>query len=301
MRVFITGSQGFVGQHLVRAVLESNYETCGPDKGFRLNSSLEEMFRLVDSYKPDVMVHLAALSSVKRSWISPIETLDTNLIGSIKLFEASRLAGVKRFITMSTAEVYQSSQEPLHEQSVVSPQNPYGHSKARMEQVLVELARHCGIQLYIVRAFNLTGPGQGRDFVVMDWAVQILKILQGVNSSLLVGNLEPIRDFLDVRDATRALLQFIDGQAMPGVYNVCSGQGRALRQVLADLLRIAGRPSIPVIEDPKKFRPADTSRLVGNPEKLQQATDWKPQYTWERTLTDVLEDANRRFLTDDYG
>ncbi len=301
MRVLVTGVTGFVGGHLVRALQGAGHEIIGlagpdaPSGSFHLlESSVQDMTHLLRFAKPHVVIHLAAQSSVRDSWEDPVQTLQVNVVGAVKVFEAARHARVERFVSLSSAEVYHHSPMILAETAKLGPVNPYGVSKWSMERALEQLAIRHGIPLYTARAFNLVGPGQRPDFVIMDWALQLAGIMAGGIATIMVGNLQPIRDFLDVRDGVAALMLLAEGDVPAGTYNICSGHGRTLRDVLQDLLEISKPPHVEIRVDPAKFRPADVIHLVGTAEHLQRESDWTPRYEWRQTLRDVLDDAMAR-------
>ncbi len=302
MRVVVTGADGFLGKHLVTALERNSMDVVslpGPAASTGLNldvATVRDMERILSPHRPDAVVHLAAQSSVSYSWINPADTMQTNVVGTTKLFLASAAAGARRFIAMSSAEVYQPRVGFLDEESAVGPLNPYGLSKMTMEQLLWQMVGKTSVDLCVARAFNLVGPGQRLGFVLSDWAAQLHTVRIGRGMPLTVGNLDPVRDFLDVRDAAQAITRLLKPQTPSGIYNVCSGEGRSLRQVLQDLLAVAGGVNPMITVDPSKFRPVDIPYLVGNSEKLK-TLGWVPGIQWRDTLTDILNDVATRVFS----
>lgn len=299
MRVMITGADGFVGTHLQSALHENGHDVFplgGPaapyGEGFDVTDSAS-VVRIVKRVRPEVIIHLAAQSSVARSWASPAQTAEINMVGSLHLWSAAHLLAVPRFIYASTAEVYQpaSNGERLGEEFPLRPNNPYGVSKHMTEVLLGQLRGVSKISLVIVRPFNHIGPGQQPGFVVPDIARQIAEVRQGVRSQVVVGNLSPFRDFLDVRDVARAYVLLIERPDLEGIFNLCSGTARSIRSVAEDLLRLGGLDSRVLQVDPLKSRPADQPWLVGQPDKLHRASGWQPAVQWEQTLRDILSSS----------
>jgi GDP-4-dehydro-6-deoxy-D-mannose reductase len=179
---------------------------------------------------------------------------------------------------------------PLTEACAPNPVNPYAASKAAGEALVLGEARSFNLDAIITRAFNHIGPGQNERFAVPSFAAQLASIANGGEPVLLVGNLEAKRDFLDVRDVVAAYVALAERGESGEVYNVCSGTAASMREILAELIRIAHVP-VEVREDPSRMRPADVPLIYGDNSKLRSHTSWSPQIPLRRTLQDVFRQA----------
>lgn len=311
-RLVVTGASGFVGRHLVPA-LRAAYpdasilalggarqpvEIEGVDNAV-VDLVSDPLDALIDGFRPDVVLHLAALSSVGVSAQTPSRTIAVNLTGSLRMAEATRrVAPGAAFIFASTGEVYGASfktSPQADEATAVSPMSVYSRTKASAEWLLGDVL-HGACPLTSLRLFNHTGAGQDEAFVTASFAAQIARIEAGQAESVLkVGNLDAERDFLDVADVVRAYLLILDrGLARAGgVYNIASGAARPIRGILDGLLAIsAARPEILV--DPERMRPSDIPSASGDPRRFREATGWAPRIPFEQTLATVLEDWRGR-------
>jgi GDP-4-dehydro-6-deoxy-D-mannose reductase len=146
----------------------------------------------------------------------------------------------------------------------------------------------------LARTFNHTGPGRGAAFAESSFARQIAQIEAGrAPPVLMVGNLEAVRDFTDVRDVVRAYGALLEKGAAGAAYNVCCGRGRSMREML-EMLLAGSRTRVEVKVDPGRLRPSDVPVQVGDPSKLRTATGWEPRIPLDRTLADLLDDWRRR-------
>ena len=306
MRALVTGARGFVGQYLLAALRDAGAEAvgcCGPNDfdGRYPVIDLADPQTLRDAletHRPDVVFHLAAQTSVPNALHTPIETYETNVMGTARLAEAVRdlaSAARPRVVFTSTGEVYGArapKDYPARETLDLRPVNPYGASKAAAEAILLSEARSFGLDVVITRAFNHIGPGQDERFAVASFAAQLARIAAGGPPQLLVGNLNAARDFLDVRDVVRAYVVLARGGESGQVYNVCSGHAVAIRDVLRELIAIARVP-VEVREDSGRSRSADIPLSVGDPTKLR-AAGWKPHIPLLQSLRDVYAAAQKR-------
>lgn len=310
MKVLVTGADGFVGQHLVAALLARGHHVAGGIRGpeptlttlsgtdagrvewlaFDLRDR-DSVSSMVTHARPDAVAHLAGVSSVSESWRDPEGTFDVNATGSLRLMEAlgdlPAPPHPRPVLMVSSGEVYGASgteEAPLVEDTPLRPVTPYGVSKAAQEMIASVLADERVMRLIQARSFQQVGPGQRPTFVTVDWALQLLDIREGAREPLLsVGNLDVRRDFLDVRDAAAAYVALLDADVATGVFNVCSGRSCSLRQLL-QLLQAATGTQAEIRVDPERLRPADIPSLVGSPRRLMDATGWAPAHSLEDTL-----------------
>jgi len=308
MKILITGVTGFVGRHLV-AHLQSVVPDAGiwglvweedpgqaPAAVHRLTGDLtlpSSLARSLKDLRPDVVIHLAGATSVASSWQQPDRSFQVNAIGTLNLLEALRSAGVDPTIVVATsAEIYGSiprENQPIREDSPLRPISPYATSKAAQD--LIAAQYHLGFNLRTIRLrlFPHTGPGRPPQFAASAFARQIVRIEHGLDPPVIaVGNLDPIRDFTDVRDIARAYWSAAE-RGRPGeAYNVGSGRGVSIRDVLDHLLS-RSTAKIEIEVDPDRLRPADIDCLVADTTRFTAATGWRPEIPLEQTLDDLLE------------
>lgn len=306
MNALVTGASGFAGRYLVPELQKNGYDVLacgGPDDAefFPLDLLDASTVRAaLDVGAPDVVFHLAAQTFVPQSLESPMGTYMTNIRGTVNLLQSVRefgrdSGGTPRILFVSSAEVYGSQPpeaSPLRETAALSPANPYAASKAAGEMVMLGEARSFGVDVVIARAFNHIGPGQDQRFVVANFAAQLATIASSNDKVMHVGNLDAKRDFLDVRDIVRAYVMLAT-HGVPGeAYNVCSGVGRSIRDVLRDLI-IAAHVPVEVRDDPARMRPSDVPVFVGDNAKLRAATGWEPEIPFARSIRDIYEAARK--------
>lgn len=310
MRVLITGAGGFVGKHLIEAIsAQTDYEIFATalDEKEASNIDLpEDHITLIDitdknkvqdlfeKVKPQQIYHLAAQSSVGLSWKIPAVTLRVNIEGTLNILEAMRcqdLSGNK-ILLIGSAEQYgkvTAADLPIGEEQGVVAGNPYAISKIAQEQLAAIYKDAYGLNVCIVRAFNHIGTGQRPDFVISDWAHQIVEIERGEKEpKLFVGNIKVRRDFTDVRDIVRAYMLIMEKGESGQIYNVGSGKSISLEELLSTMISLSGRQDITVEVDPAKVRAADIEDLVSDNRKLIETTGWQKTIPLEQTLTDIL-------------
>ena len=290
MRVLVTGSRGFVGPWLMAHLDESGDEVLALPEVADIRDA-EGLRAALLAAEPEMVCHLAAQSSVKRSWEDPAGTIIVNVVGTLNLCNAAAaLDRPPRVLLISSSEVYGSvgSEEYLiNEDQPFAPVSPYAASKASAEMVALQSWLGRGLDVVRARAFNHTGPGQQAGFVVPDLASQVALAARGQLSRIATGNLEVSRDITDVRDVVRAYrLLLLHGEA-GAAYNVCRGEAVLISDLLRTLMKLAGT-DVPVWVDPARARPADVPVQVGDRSRIKAITGWQPEIPLEKTLADVL-------------
>src|SRR5262249_42383022 len=297
-RILVTGLTGFAGSHLVDYMLTrgdcqifgiqrwrsrtENIEHFA-DKITVLECDLRDATSTRDTLekaRPDWIFHLAAQSFVPTSWIAPTESLTTNVLAQVNLFEAVRHMGLKCRIQLAcSSEEYgmvYPDEVPIKETNPLRPLSPYAVSKVTQDMLGYQGWMSWKIDCVRTRGFNHEGPRRGPVFVASDFAKQIADIEAGKRAPVLsVGNLEAIRDFTDVRDMVKAYWLALEKCAPGEAYNICTGKGWVVKDVLAKLLSMT-KTKIEVKQDPARLRPSDVPILIGDSSKFVAATGWQP-------------------------
>ncbi len=297
-RVLLTGGRGFVGRRLGASLADRH-------PSWTLESPEAETLDVTDetsvtsaivAFKPDIVVHLAAVTTVNASMKAPRDAWRVNLEGTLNVVMAlQEHAPAAHLLFVSSAEVYGASLRRdglTAEDALLQPLNPYAASKASAD-ILVRQATAAGLSATVMRPFNHIGPGQAEAFVAPSFAGQIARIEAGLQEAVLsVGSLDDVRDFLDVDDVVRAYVAALEArdQLEPGeVFNVASGRAVRIGDVLEILLSQARVP-IKVQVDPSRLRPAATPRVVGDASRLREKLGWRPEISLEDTLQRILEE-----------
>jgi len=293
--VLVTGARGFVGGHLVRALDARDCRTIATDRDDLDVTDPAAVAAVLASTRPDAIVHLAAVSSVAAARRDARLAFRVNFTGARHLLAAARrFAPRARVLLIGSGEVYgplAPAAPPCDERSPLRPASVYGRTKAAADLLGAAWAAR-EQDVVRVRAFNHTGPGQSDEFVLASFARQLCAIEKKQQDRVLrTGNLESIRDFLDVRDVVEAYLALLDPAVPPGAYNVASGVGQRIGSLLERLMEIAGVRA-EVRMEPTRLRPAD--RSLGDAGRLRSATGWAPRIGIEATLASLAEDWRRR-------
>lgn len=309
-RVLITGITGFAGSHLVDYLLTlQDVEIYGMRRWRSRTEHIDHLTnqvqilecdlrdqtsvnRLVAEVRPEKIFHLAAQSFVPTSWSAPEESLHTNVIGTLHLFEAVRQADIDPLIQVAcSSEEYGKvlpNEVPIKETNPLRPLSPYAVSKVGTDMLAYQYFQSFGMKTVRTRGFNHTGPRRGDVFVCSNFAKQIVEIEKGLREPVIrVGNLEARRDFTDVRDMVRAYWLSLE-RCEPGeVYNISSGTSWKMQEVL-DMLLARSEAKVKIETDPGRMRPSDVLILEGDNTKFCEATGWKPEIPFEQTLEDIL-------------
>src|SRR6266850_3493351 len=283
-RVLVTGVTGFAGSHLVDYLLERGDCDIVGIQRWRSRTENIEHFRekitllecdlrdatstldTVEKVRPDWIFHLAAQSFVPTSWIAPTESLTTNVLAQVNLFEAVRHMGLSCRIQLAcSSEEYgmvYPDEVPIRETNPFRPLSPYAVSKVAQDLLGYQYWMSWKVDSVRTRGFNHEGPRRGPVFVASDFAKQIADIEKGRRPPVLfVGNLEAKRDFSDVRDMVRGYWLALE-KCEPGeVYNICTGSAWTIRKVLDQLLSMT-KAKIEVKQDPARLRPSDVPVLI---------------------------------------
>lgn len=310
MKAFITGIAGFAGRHLTKYLLENGHEVAGLEA-----DDVNELKPFIDSHdvkiyhgdlrdevivakalkqaKPDTVFHLAAQSSVRLSFENPQETFSVNIMGALTLLETVTKIGFPiKVLMVTSSEVYGSLKPeecPVTEEHHLRPINPYAVSKAAADLMAFQYFKVYQTPIFVARAFSHSGPWQKTVGVLSDWAFQVAKIDLGLSQPVLkVGNMNVQRDYTDVRDVVRAYADIIE-KGKPGeAYNVCSGKGYHLSELLEKYQKLTDK-KIKISTDQSRMRPSDIPILIGSNEKIIRDTGWKPTIPIEKTLEDTFK------------
>lgn len=310
MRALITGITGFVGSHLAEYLLISGYDVYGTVRWRSRHDNIEDIKNKVklieadirDSYsikkaveesEPDFIFHLAAQSYVPTSFHAPQETLMTNITGTVNVLEAVRSCNLDPKIHIAgSSEEYgfvKPNEVPVKETNILRPLSPYGVSKVAEEMISIQYNKSYGLKTVVTRAFNHTGPRRGDVFVTSNFSKQAAEIEKGIKEPVIhVGNLNAQRDFSDVRDIVRAYELSLKKCDYGEVYNICSGKGWKIKELL-DLILSMSTMKIRIEADKSRFRPSDVEVLVGDSTKFREKTGWKPEIPFEKTIKDLLD------------
>jgi len=311
LNCFITGIEGFVGHHLAAHLAGAGDRVAGCFLDQLTADDIKDTYQLfpadivtgqglaaaLEQTRPECVFHLAAQSSAARSFKEPRQTFEANVIGTVNLLEAVRnLPARPRLVLVSSCEVYgpNPGPQPMDESQPYRPVSPYGSSKAAQELVALQYQLSYGLEVVVARPFPHLGPGQSEAFALPSFAKQIAEIEAGRREPVvMVGNLEPQRDFSDVRDVVRAYRLLAEKGQAGQAYNICSGKPIAMCRALEILLKNS-KTVIDIRPDPERLRPSDVPLLWGDCRKLREATGWEPEHDVAHALADLLEHWRHR-------
>ena len=316
-RVLITGLHGFVGSHLAEYILREHpeVEIYGLLPWFSPKKNIEHILDKVElcygdlldmpsletilrEKKPDVIFHLAAQSYVDFSFLAPIVTLETNIIGTANLLESvKKLKETSDYDPIvhicSSSECYgqvKENETPIKEDNPFRPASPYAVSKVGEDMLGLQYWLSWGIKTIRTRMFTHTGPRRGEQFVVSNFAKQVAAIeAEKQDPVIKVGNTDSVRTFLDVRDAVRAYWIMVN-KCRPGEVYIAGGkETMTIKEMLERLLKLSTRKDIKVEVDPKRLRPSDVTLQIPCIDKFVKETGWQPEIKFDKTLEDTLD------------
>lgn len=322
MNIFLTGGAGYIGSATAEALIKAGHSVTVYDSlvtGHRgavpagaefIQASLEDSQALTEalnSKKYDAVMHFAAFIEAGESMKEPGKFFRNNFANSVQLMDTAVQAGVRKIVFSSTAAVYQSSEEPLTEDSPIGPTNVYGHTKLMTEQVLEWYRSIFGMHYAILRYFNACGalPGRGEAHQPESHLIpRVLQIALGqAESATIFGTDYPtpdgtcIRDYIHLGDLVSAHILALGALEKRDkmIYNVGSGNGFSVREVIEAARKVTGH-AIPVVEQPR--RAGDSARLVASPAKIKKELGWEPKNT---NLQDILSSAWEWHTTHPHG
>ena len=312
MKVLVTGADGFVGRWLVSRLLEAGYVVGGthrsgggpppllaPEERGRvawrpMELTSRESVEQAVAGEWSAVIHLAALASGAEARQDPGLAWEVNAAGTARLAEALARQAAEGdagplLLLVSTAEVYGAGSGAAHrETDPLAPCSPYAASKLGAEVAVLEVRRRTGLRVIIARPFAHTGPGQDVRFVLPALVSRLLTARRVRAPVINAGNLDAVRDLLDVRDVVEAYLALLESGVVGETYNIASGESHQLRDLLDRLQDLAGWRVI-VEYDSGLARRADILHLVGDAGKLHATTGWAPRIPLDQTLQDLLD------------
>lgn len=322
-RAIVTGITGMVGSHMADFLLETtDWNIFGM---YRWRSPLDNIHHLIDyvnsheritlvygdlrdatslrnvikTVRPDVVFHLAAQSYPRTSFDAPIDTLDTNILGTARLLDVIQEYREQKMIdpvvhVCSSSEVFgkvPQEKVPISEETTFHPASPYAISKVGTDLIGKFYAEAYGMKTVITRMFTHTGPRRGDVFAESTFAKQIAMIEAGIIPPIIqVGNLNSLRTWADVRDAVRAYYLLVTVNPIPGeCYNIGGTFTCTVGDMLNYLLSISTVKDISIKVDPERLRPIDADLQIPNTDKFRKHTGWQPKIPFEKTMEDLLE------------
>ncbi len=328
MKALITGITGMVGSHLTDFLLKETdwdiYGVCrwrspldnvehlldrvnAKDRIYFRYADLNDqisLYTVINEIRPDYVFHLAAQSYPKTSFDAPIDTLNTNILGTCRLLEAIRMCAERDEAYCPVIHVCASSEvfgkippekKPvtgIHEECAFHPASPYAISKVGTDLLGRYYAEAYGMIVMTTRMFTHTGPRRGDVFHESTFAKQIAMIEAGMIPPVVhVGNLDSLRTYADVRDAVRAYYMLVTVDPIPGeYYNIGGSYTCTVGDTLHTLINMSPeKENIQIVTDPERLRPIDADLQVPDCRKFKQHTGWEPQISFEQTMADLLE------------
>ena len=280
LRLFITGADGFTGVHLINLAKQNGYEV------FESKALLNDISALkaeINSFQPEYVVHLAAISSTVSNHYN--EIYETNLIGTLNLLNLLHTEGIKpkKVLLASSAQVYgNQGEKAFTEDSQLMPFNHYGVSKMSMEYMASQFLN--SFPIVYLRPFNYTGVGHNAHFVIP----KIVKHFKEKVASIELGNLDVNREYNDVRTVCQIYLDLLQKGISGEAYNICSGKTYSLREVLLILEGIS-KHRLDITQNPQFMRPNEPANLSGDPSKLIKTVGEIDFIPLEKTLEWMLQ------------
>ncbi|MCB0471720.1 MAG: NAD-dependent epimerase/dehydratase family protein [Flavobacteriaceae bacterium] len=299
--IVVTGGLGFIGNELVRQLKKNGEEVAIIDNKNRVAPHIEDILtdtpvfevditdaqalkQILEEYKPDQVIHLAAIHFIPECNENPERTLRVNVEGTSAVIRAAKHCGTRRLIFASSGAVYDDVPSGLQEDSPIAPVDVYGYSKLFGEG-LCRLHAETNFEVVACRLFNNYGPRETNPHIIPE----ILHQLSDGNSVLHLGNIQPVRDYIHTSDAAQAIIKLIDVN-LPSAFtplNICTGQGHSVESLIKIFSELLNR-DIQVEKDMKRFRKVDKMVQLGVNGSLQAITGWMPQWEMRDGLENLL-------------
>ena len=300
MGILITGIQGFIGWHLFEFLQSKGLQVAGIQRSVKRSIASrtttihecdvaheEDLKKVLLSLSPTLIFHLAAQSLPSVSWQDPQRTLRVNLIGALNLLRCVETLSLDaRVVFFGSSSEYAPSTKPISEEFPLKPSSPYALSKIASSLLAGLYHEAFETDIVVVRPFFIIGPRKSGD-VCSSFARGIVQVERGEAKALPVGNLSGVRDFLDIDDAARAIWLISQKGEAGEIYNISSGTGTPVSEVL-EILKSKARADIPIQKDPLKQRPLDNPVVIGSNQKLKNL-GWSPTVELDESLSRILD------------
>jgi GDP-4-dehydro-6-deoxy-D-mannose reductase len=313
MKILITGIAGFAAKHFLHYLNEKElgsevmgiYNETYPKfenenfEGVRISLlkinllDKNKVAAIIEEFNPAYILHLAGRSSVANSWKAPADSVMDNTRFFLNIVETVRILKLNcRILSVGSTEEYGNANAglPLKETDCPDPASPYGVARVLQQKLVKIYAESYGVDIVHTRSFNHIGPYQKSDYVISSFAKQIVQQAKKGFSKieLVTGDVNVVRDFSDVRDVVRAYYLLLYKGVKGETYNVCSGKGYLIKDMINLFSNIIGE-HIFHTTDEKNFRPSENKVILGSYKKLMKATGWKPEYSIEDSLRDIIK------------
>jgi GDP-4-dehydro-6-deoxy-D-mannose reductase len=319
-RILITGISGFVGGHFVHHLTthHNDLEIHGISRSKPawdfvntppelLNShffhqadlnDIPKVKLIIEEIQPDYILHLAAQSSVAESWKTPVSSFMNNTNIFLNIIDTVRLNdNAARVLSIGSSEQYGIVSEhdlPITEERPQCPENPYAVARVAQEHLARIYAKGYNLDICCTRSFNHCGPGQTDRFVVSAIVKQFVQVAHGLQKPVInIGNGEIVRDFVDVHDVIVAYNLLLTKGKKGEVYNICSGHGRAIKDIVIMLSEMFDVP-VEIHQEQSQIRPIDNPRIIGSYRKIQRDLGWEPTISLEESLKSIYKYWDQR-------
>lgn len=307
-KCLVTGAGGFIGSHLTEALLAAGWKVTAlvryngrgdygrlediaslPDKNLEvIMGDVTDAFQMRRIVKgADVVFHLAALIGIPYSYVAPASYVNANVMGALNMAQAALDAGVKRFVHVSTSEVYGTAQYvPIDEAHPLHAQSPYAASKISADKIIESYVCAFGLPAVTVRPFNTFGPRQSARAVIPTIIAQALS-----GSKIRLGSLNPVRDITFVSDTVAGLLAAAESDRAVGqTLNLGTGTGVSIGQIAEEVFRILGG-DYKIVEDKSRVRPekSEVLRLISDNAKARELIGWAPVVSLRDGLSRTID------------